>query len=314
MLLHHRTNAPKLEHDLMRDPSLGFEPSTSCGLVRCIEHGFPTPLAHWHYHDEYELQLIVETSGRAFVGDYIGDFEPGHLVLTGPRLPHNWISTHNTNTAAAVSRLVMQFHDEPLRRGMQVFGELAELDALLERSRHGIEFFGASANARQRFYAIRNAKGTRRLSEFLGLLCDLANCDDFRLLSTSAIQSRGEDPSMERLNKVLEYINGHYMDDMDMDQVYAVAGMSQSTFSRSFLRATGSTFTEFVNRYRISKACELLLNTKQYVATVALEVGFNNLANFNRRFLEVKKMTPSDFRRNAALRLGQAPAVRSDMN
>jgi len=31
-------------------------------------------------------------SGKAFVGDWIGQFEPGHLVLTGPRLPHNWIS------------------------------------------------------------------------------------------------------------------------------------------------------------------------------------------------------------------------------
>lgn len=73
------TSAPRLEHDLMRRPSLGYEPGATCGIVRCIEHGFPTPLARWHYHDEYELQLIVETSGRTFVGDYIGDFEPGHL-------------------------------------------------------------------------------------------------------------------------------------------------------------------------------------------------------------------------------------------
>lgn len=302
-MLHYRGNAPRLEHDLMRDPNLGFEPHASYGVVRCIEHGFPTPLAQWHYHDEYELQLIVESSGRAFVGDYIGDFEAGHLVLTGPRLPHNWISTHNINTAA-VSRLVIQFLDEPLRRAMQVFHELADVEALLDRSRHGIEFFGASETAQRRFYSIRNASGTRRLSEFLGLLSDLASCKEFRLLSTTPIQSRGEDPAMERLNKVLEYINEHYMEDLDMDEVYAVAGMSQSTFSRSFLRTTGSTFTEFVNRFRVSKACELLLNTNQYVAKVALEVGFNNLANFNRRFLEVKKMTPSEFRRHAALRLG----------
>jgi hypothetical protein len=33
-----------------------------------------------------------ETSGKAFVGDWIGPFQPGHLVLCGPRLPHNWVS------------------------------------------------------------------------------------------------------------------------------------------------------------------------------------------------------------------------------
>ena len=60
--------------------------------MRCLAHGFPTPLARWHFHDEYELHLITETSGKAFVGDWIGPFEPGHLVLCGPRLPHNWVS------------------------------------------------------------------------------------------------------------------------------------------------------------------------------------------------------------------------------
>ncbi len=302
------TSAPRLEHDLMRRPSLGYEPGATCGIVRCIEHGFPTPLARWHYHDEYELQLIVETSGRTFVGDYIGDFEPGHLVLTGPRLPHNWISTRPARAAGMVSRLVMQFLDAPLRRSMHCLPELDDLEPLLERARHGVEFFGISDEARRRFYCVRNSKGTRRLSEFLGLLCDLAACKDFRMLSTMPIQSRGKDPTMEGLNKVVEYVNQHYGEELSMERVYALAGMSQSTFSRSFSRATGSNFTEFMSRFRIGKACELLLQTDRPIADIAFEVGFNNISNFNRRFLEVKKTTPSQLRLNAALRLGSANA------
>ena len=38
------------------------------------------------------------------------------------------------------------------------------------------------------------------------------------------------------------------------------------------------------------------------------EVGFNNVANFNRRFLEVKGLTPSEFRRQAGQRFGGAPS------
>lgn len=60
--------------------------------IRYLEHGWPTDLCRWHSHEEYELHFIAETRGKAFVGDYIGDFSPGALYLTGPNLPHNWVT------------------------------------------------------------------------------------------------------------------------------------------------------------------------------------------------------------------------------
>ncbi len=68
--------------------------------------------------------------------------------------------------------------------------------------------------------------------------------------------------------------------------------MSESRFSRFFRRATGNTFTDFVNRVRINRACQLLMETDRYITHICYEVGFNNVANFNRRFLEIKGMTP----------------------
>ncbi len=87
-----RQRQPELEHDYARSTALGYEPAEDTGFITCLAHGFPTPLARWHFHDEYELHLITATSGKAFIGDWIGPFQPGHLVLCGPRLPHNWIS------------------------------------------------------------------------------------------------------------------------------------------------------------------------------------------------------------------------------
>src|SRR5687767_8510707 len=125
---------PELEIELSRSPSLGYEPVDETGIIRCLEHGWPTPLARWHYHDEYELHLIVATSGKAFVGDWIGQFEPGHLVLTGPRLPHNWISM-DMDRSVPVRDLVIQFPHEPVAQVAETVPEFAEVLPMLERAK-----------------------------------------------------------------------------------------------------------------------------------------------------------------------------------
>jgi len=74
-------------------------------------HDYPFPLAKWHYHPEYELHLIRETSGKMFVGDYIGNFEPGVFVLTGPNLPHNWVSDIAPGEVVKDRDMLIQFSD-----------------------------------------------------------------------------------------------------------------------------------------------------------------------------------------------------------
>ena len=81
--------------------------------IRYLEHGWPTDLCRWHSHPEYELHLILETQGKVFVGDYIGEFVPGTLFLIGPNLPHNWITDEFGAYESVVTRdMLIQFsHD-----------------------------------------------------------------------------------------------------------------------------------------------------------------------------------------------------------
>ena len=48
----------------------------------------------------------------------------------------------------------------------------------------------------------------------------------------------------------------------------------------------------------------MLMNSDQYITNICYAVGFNNVANFNRRFLEIKGMTPSEYRKQADIRFG----------
>jgi len=301
-----RQRQPELEHDYARPTSLGYEAPEVAGVVRCIAHGFPTPLARWHFHDEYELHLIVATSGKAFVGDWIGPFQPGHLVLCGPRLPHNWISLDLPEGGVAERDLVIQFPHEPLARAAQAIPELAEVMPLLERARHGIEFFGLSERAHAHWLGVKRARGMRRFAAFCDFLADLAQCTDYRLLSNVQMQGEDDDTGLERINAIVDRITGDVAKPLSAGDMAAELGMTESRFSRFFRRATGNSFTDFVNRIRVNRACQLLMETDRLVTHICYEVGFNNVANFNRRFLEIKGMTPTEFRRQSDRRFGGA--------
>ena len=306
----HRTQAqhrqPELERDFARNPALGYEAPEDAGLVRCLAHGFPTPLARWHHHDEYELHLITATSGKAFVGDWIGPFQPGHLVLVGPRLPHNWVSMDLDGASVAQRDLVIQFAHAPIAAAAQHIPELEDAMPLLERARHGIEFFGQADSAQAHWAQVKTSRGLRRFAAFCDFLADLARCTDYRLLSTVQMQAVDDDAELEQINAIVNRLTADVSQPMVGAEVAAGMGMSESRFSRFFRRATGNTFTDFVNRVRINRACQLLMDSGQPVGQICYDVGFNNLANFNRRFLEIKGLTPTEFRRQAEKRFSGA--------
>jgi AraC-like DNA-binding protein len=300
-----RQRQPELEHGHARSPSLGYEEPADTGLVCCLAHGFPTPLARWHFHDEYELHLITATSGKAFIGDWIGPFQPGHLVLCGPRLPHNWISMDVPQGGVAERDLVIQFAHGPIAHAAEAIPEMTEVMALLDRARHGVEFFGLGERAVLHWHSVKATRGIQRLAAFCAYLGDLARCTDFRLLSSVRMQGEDDDAETDQVNVLVNRITRDLAQPLSASELAAELGMSESRFSRFFRRATGNTFTDFVNRIRVNRAGQLLMETDRQITHICYEVGFNNVANFNRRFLEVKGVTPSEFRRQANHRFGQ---------
>ncbi|SFQ32924.1 AraC family transcriptional regulator [Variovorax sp. 770b2] len=291
---------PQVEVERFRSTELGYEPSDEVGLVRCLEHGFPTPLARWHCHEEYELHLIVATSGKAFVGDWIGSFEPGHLVLCGPKLPHNWISLDAPPEGVPRRDLVIQFRHGPIFEAGERIPELLEAVRMLERARYGIEFFGMAVCAETHWQRVKNARGLKRFSFFCELLGDLAQCTEYRLLSGMQTQSDGR---LETINTVVTRIANDPAKDHRAADIAVELGMNQGRFGRLFRRATGHNFASYVNQARLSKACLLLMQSDQHVNSICYDVGFNNASNFNRQFLRLKGVTPRDFRKQSQLRL-----------
>ena len=79
----------------LTDPDFELIVSDPASAFRWHRHDYPSPLARWNYHPEFEIHMIAESSGKMFVGDHIGRFGPGNFLLVGPNLPHHWISDLN---------------------------------------------------------------------------------------------------------------------------------------------------------------------------------------------------------------------------
>jgi AraC-like DNA-binding protein len=259
------------------------------------EHGYPYHTVRWHFHPEYEIHHVVATAGRYFVGDFIGTFEPGNLVLTGPNLPHNWVS--DISGPVPLRSRVLQFTAEFIADAMALFPELGACADLLEVSRRGALFSPATAAAAAPLLAeLVTAQGIRRIEVFLGLLGHLSRGDVTSLTSSRYLP----DPSgfmSTGINEALAYINANLTEPFAESDLARIAGLSPATFSRSFRRHTGQALVRYVNRLRINLACQLLMGTGDLkIADVCFSSGFNNISNFNRQFLAQKGMTPSRFR------------------
>jgi len=179
--------------------------------------------------------------------------------------------------------------------------------ALLERARNGIEFFGLAERAVLHWHAVKAARGLHRLVAFCAFLDDLAHCTDYRLLSSVRMQGEDNEAETDQVNALVNRITRDFSLPLSAAGIAAELGMSESRFSRFFRRATGNNFTDFVNRVRVNRACQLLMESDRLVTHICYDVGFNNVANFNRRFLEIKGLTPSEFRRQTDRRFGALP-------
>jgi AraC-like DNA-binding protein len=261
-------------------------------------HGYPFRTVRWHFHPEYELHHVVATRGRYFVGDFIGEFEPGNLVLTGPNLPHNWVSELPEGSVVPLRCRIVQFSQDFIGNAMKVLPELGAFDHVLEQSRHGALFTPhTAAEIAPALEELIEAQGVRRIELFLHIMGSLSRAHSVRTLASSNYLPDPSGYMSVSINKVLAHISGHLTEPFNEVDLAEIAGQSPSAFSRSFRKHTGMALVQYVNRLRINLACQLLMSDDAMPITeICYAVGFNNLSNFNRQFLTQKGMPPSRFR------------------
>jgi len=248
----------------------------------------------WHYHPEYEITLITRGSGKRIVGDSFENFSDGDLVMIGPFVPHTWVSSQTEQSPLTAT--VVQFSEKYIS-GILNFKECAAIKTLLEKSTRGLFYEQQKTMAASKLIRDLPVKtGFERVLLFLQLLNLLSIETNTALASAhyQPVNGRGQE---SRINKVCGFLQKNFTGTVSVHKTAELIHLSDSAFCRFFKRATGVTFSDYVNELRISHACYLLTASDKTIAEIAAESGFESITYFNRIFLKKKKAGPREFRK-----------------
>lgn len=94
---------------------------------------------------------------------------------------------------------------------------------------------------------------------------------------------------------MIEYIEKNYKNKISITDLVDKIDMSVTYLNQKFKEETGYTFNDFLNRYRIKKAIEKLMDGKEKITNIAIEVGFGNYRYFSQVFKKYTNSLPSDY-------------------
>lgn len=265
-------------------------------LVDRYKDRFTYPL---HKHDEIELNFVQKCAGaRRVVGDSIEVLGEYDLAIIGSGLEHVW--EQGDCTTSPIREITLQFSPELFGENFLNKKQLKSVHSMLDNAKHGIAF---DMTAIMKVYGMldeitRLQSGFYRVMKILSILYELSIDNNYHLLSSSSFSHIKVSADSRRVQKVEEYINGHYNADIRLQTLADIVGMTPTAFSRFFKLRTGKTISEYIIDIRLGIASRKLVDTTMSIAEICYDCGFNNVSNFNRIFKRKKGVSPKSFREN----------------
>ena len=251
----------------------------------------------WHFHPEYELTYILKSHGTRYVGNSVENFSDDDLVLIGPNMPHCWISSPDLNQQA--SAIVIYFKEEFTDKAWMGSCEFGSIQKLLDLSNKGVKFDRTLAlELKEKFFELQKLPSLDRLILVLKILQELAEKPKHHLLCKQGFSYELNHSHNDRINKVYRFIEMNYNKKISLTDVSREVSMSEEYFSRFFSKTMKKTFFEFLNEYKISKACKLLIETDKQISEICYAAGFESIPFFYRQFKKFKNCQPKTYRLN----------------
>lgn len=263
-------------------------------LVDRTKDEFTFPI---HHHSEFELNFVEGCHGaRRIVGDSIEELGDLDLCLVGHGIEHGW--EQHKCTSPKVREITIQFQSDLFGDTLLNKNQMAAIRHMLKDSQKGIAFSLRTImhvyTRLERLVALDS--GFHQMIEFLEILHELATDDERRFLSSQTFSRPDGSSDSRRVAKAQEYINKHYREEIRLNDLAELVGMTGSSFSRFFKLRTGRSISDYIIDVRLGYATRALMDSTTSIAEICYECGFNNVSNFNRIFRKKKNCSPKEFR------------------
>ena len=253
--------------------------------------------APWHFHPQHELTYIQQSVGSKFIGDYVGPYRPGELVLLRSNLPHCWKNDVHQE-ASSISTVVQWnkgiFHKAP---------EILPLFTMIGAASKGILFVQNDYETLiPQLLMLPALDGDELYLQLLSLLISLSHCRYSTLSANSFTDDLPEEFS-NRMSIIHDFVETNYHRKIYLRELAKLVSMSEQSFSRFFSKMMGRPFFAFLSEYRINMASRMLIETDWPVSQIGYKCGFESLPFFHKQFNRYKQLTPSRYRRKYALKV-----------
>ena len=253
-----------------------------------------------HNHEVYELNFVEHAPGvRRIVGDsneLIGEYDL--VLITSPDLEHAW--EQNGCTSENIREVTIQFYADLGDDAFLARTPFLSIRKMMVEAQKGLSFsledimrvyhmIDTLSSVKDGFYAV---------VQFYTILYELSKSKEMRTLASSSYAKVAVESDSRRVLKVKNYIAKNYTEEIRLNTLADIAGMSPSAFSRFFKLHTGRKLSEYIIEQRLGYASRMLVDTSNSVAEICYACGFNNLSNFNRIFKKRKHCSPTEFREN----------------
>ena len=252
-----------------------------------------------HCHDIMELNFVENAAGaRRVVGDsseVIGDCDL--VLITSSDLEHVWEQHEckSDDIHEVTVQFYIHFEDEhtPFRTN-----PYKSIYRMMMRAKRGLAFrMSAIMTIYPRLVKLASIDDKFLMAhELMYILHELSKFDDAYELASSTFAKVEVSSESRRVLKVKDFINTHINDELRLEQLANLVGMTPTAFSRFFKLRTGKTLSEYIVDIRLGHAARLLLDTNDSVSEICWNCGFNTLSNFNRLFRKRKGCSPTEFR------------------